>query len=545
MVKLGKFTLKLKSRQQKEQTKEAEQKVDDTEVIEREIRDRLLSLGTEYKILETYPIEDPWARVHILEHKKTGSLLYFVDEIPLTKDEEEAYNKILSILYWELEPPQPGDDPREHFEKQAKKIVAKFKVRFGSTIHPGISWGKIEYYLLRNTIGYGPINVIMKDQYIEDISCDGLGKPIYVWHQRYESIPTNIVFKKEEELDSLILKLAHKAGKHVSVAHPIVDAILPEGHRLAATYKKEVSTGGSTFTIRKFKDTPLSVIDLVRGRTLNSLLASYFWLLMEHNMTGMIMGVTGAGKTTMLNALATLLRPTIKVVTIEDTPELRLTLENWVQLVARPSYGFEKGASEITLYDLVKVSLRYRPDILVVGEVRGEEAKVLFQAIATGHGGISTIHAEDINAMVKRLMSPPMEIPEGYISLLNFALAIRRVKITNPDGTYKIARVVTDVWEVVDYNKFIQISKWDAATRKHKVDLESSMLLSKIGELTGRSIDDLLAEIDKRDMIIRWMAYEGITNYKRVGEIIGEYYRRPDKVLKEAARGLRRFEMYE
>jgi len=329
------------------------------------------------------------------------------------------------------------------------------------------------------------------------------------------------------------------------VAHPIVDAILPEGHRLAATYKKEVSTGGSTFTIRKFKDKPLSVIDLVRGRTINSLLASYFWLLMEHNMTGMIMGVTGAGKTTMLNALATLLKPTIKVVTIEDTPELRLTLENWVQLVARPSYGFERGASEITLYDLVKVSLRYRPDVLIVGEVRGEEAKVLFQAIATGHGGISTIHAEDINAMVKRLMSPPMEIPEGYISLLNFALAIRRVKITNPDGSYRIARIVTDVWEITDYDKFIQISKWDPATRKHKVDLESSKLLIKIAELTGRGIDDLLSEVDKRDMVIRWMTYEGITDYRRVGQIIGEYYRRPENVLKRAAQSLRKYELYE
>ncbi len=516
-----------------------------SEVIEREVRDRLLTLATDYKIVETYSIEDPWARVHILEHKKTGGIQYYVDEIPLSKEEQEAYNRILSILYWELEPPEPGADPREHFEAQAKKIVSKFRVRFGSSIHPGISWGKIEYYLLRNTVGYGPIDVVMKDPYIEDISCDGLGKPIYVWHQRYESIPTNIVFKEEDELDSLILKLAHKAGKHVSVAHPIVDAILPEGHRLAATYKKEVSTGGSTFTIRKFKDTPLSVIDLVRSRTLNSLLASYFWLLMEHNMTGMIMGVTGAGKTTMLNALATLLRPTIKVVTIEDTPELRLTLENWVQLVARPSYGFERGASEITLYDLVKVSLRYRPDVLIVGEVRGEEAKVLFQAIATGHGGISTIHAEDINAMVKRLMSPPMEIPEGYISLLNFALAIRRVKITNPDGTYKIARVVTDVWEIVDYNRFIQVAKWDPASRKHKVDIEASMLLSKIGELTGRNIEDLLGEIERRDTVIRWMAYQGITHYKRVGEIIGEYYRRPDKVLQEAIKGVKKFEMYE
>ncbi len=721
--------------------------------IDEEMRHRILSLRAQYKILETYPVNDPWARIHILEHRDTGELEYYVDEIPLSNEEKRVYKRVESLLFWELEPAPPDVDPREHFKEQATKILSRFRIRFGATIHPGISWRKIEYYLLRDTIGYGVIDPLMRDLNVEDISCDGVGKHVYVWHQRYESLKTNIVFKRESELDSLVLKLAHRAGKHVSVAFPIVDAILPEGHRLAATYKKEVSTSGSTFTIRKFKETPLSIIDLIRGRTLSPRLGAYFWLAMEHNMTGMIMGVTGSGKsvsgksmvlvriggrivnttiedlwdtltrherplgskgyemivwpeieirsfnlnrgivvwrrpaylirhlndkqmyrittrsgkyvdvtedhsliiydpktrrfhktkpsadlrgkhvillasgngysraakssmpvfklpetgsqslmlvnpytskdlqaeaftsytldviidvrkidcsscgyvydfevpethnfeangiivhnTTTLNALATLLRPTIKVVTIEDTPELKLTLENWVQLVARPSYGFVRGVSEITLYDLVKVSLRYRPDVLIVGEVRGEEAKVLFQAIATGHGGISTIHAEDIDSMVKRLMSPPMDIPSGYIPLIDFALAIRRVKIINPDGSYRIARVITDVWEIHDVNEYFTVARWDPVTRKHEMDLEGSMVLGKISKLTGRSMTDLIEDISRRELVLRWMAIEGLRDYREVGKVIGEYYRRPNVVTKRAIAKIKELERFD
>ncbi len=512
--------------------------------FDRIIYEKTVSLRTEYRILESYPLVDPWARALILERKSDGSQLYFVDEIPLTSEERDLYNKVLDILYWELEPPPKDKDPREHFKEQVSKIIKKFRLRFSSSIHPGISWQKIEYYINRDSIEYGPITPLMKDPAIEDISCDGVGRPIYVWHTRYESIPTNIIFDNDEELDDLVVKLAHKAGKHVSVAFPIIDAILPEGHRLAATYKREVSRDGSTFTIRKFREKPLSIINLVLGGTVSSLQAAYFWKLLEYNMTGLIMGVTGAGKTTLLNALATLLRPTIKIVTIEDTPELRLTHENWVQLYSRPSYGFEGGMGEISLYDLVRVSLRYRPDVVIVGEVRGEEAKVLFQAIATGHGGITTIHAEHIDAAVKRLTSPPMDIPKGYIPLVNFAMAIKRVRIPIDAETSRVERRVTEVWEIRDYDNYVLVSRWDPASKSHQLMLEDSILLPRIAEMTGVSLTSILEDIEAREKIIKWMAYRRMTSYQEVGRIITEYYRRPYEVLKRAEAELPRYESY-
>jgi len=841
MVRFPGFRLR-KKKEEQEAVEEGLARTDQQTVdIERRLYERLVSLRAEYRVLESYPLHDPWSRALILERKSDGSLLYYVDEIPLTEEEQEIYKKILDILYWELEPAPEGVDPREHFRQQATSIIRRFAIRFRSTIHPGISWGKIEYYIIRNTIEYDVITPLMKDPAIEDISCDGVGRPIYVWHQRYESMPTNIRITKEEELDSLVVKLAHKAGKHVSVAFPIVDAILPEGHRLAATYKKEVSKHGSTFTIRKFREKPLSIVNLIQGGTVSSLLAAYFWKILEYNMTGLIMGVTGAGKTTMLNAIATLLRPNIKIVTIEDTPELRLTHENWVQLYSRPSYGFEAGMSEITLYDLVRVSLRYRPDVLIVGETRGEEAKVLFQAIAsvswdtpvliresgtgrvmlvpigmfvdmfyvgeeeriakevlgyevlshdgyqarwepiqyvlrheadtlyritgedgalieatgnhsvftidpetleirekradqlepgdllvalqgsprrveepvlalqaigqatpatahttpgtveagsedeawnavweasirgvrasvgvegegytvrmeggerrvpaaalrrlaglsrvalpgeledalrgdlapasvaarvlelvedegrlegealelytrvhallsgdvqplrvlsvervpnryryvydisvpggesffggrvpvllhnTGHGGITTIHAEHIDAAVKRLTSPPMDIPPGYIPLVNFALAIKRVRIPTGGGTSRVVRRVTDVWEIRDYEDYIVVSRWDPATREHMVNLEDSILLPRIAELTGQDVSEILDDVYKREIVLRWMAVKDIAHYEEVASKIMEYYRRPDKLVREAKRDLERLESY-
>ena len=507
---------------------------------------QVAKFGAGFKTLETYPLEEPWARARIVQNPETGETIYVVDEIPMNREEQEIYNKIIDILYWEMEPPKEGEDPNEYFRRVAKEVVMRYRIKFSESIHPGISWEKIQYYIIRDTVGFGKIDPLMKDPYIEDISCDGVGRPVYVWHRKYESLPTNIIFTEEDELDSMVAKLAHKAGKHVSVAFPIVDAILPGGHRLAATFKREVSMAGSTFTIRKFRETPLSVVDLIRGGTINEELAAYFWLAMEFKMTGLIMGVTGAGKTTMLNALATLFRPTIKVVTVEDTPELKLTLENWVQLVSRPSYGIgPEKIGEVTLYDLIKVSLRYRPDVIIVGEVRGEEAYVLFQAIATGHGGLTTLHAEHIDAAVKRLTSPPMNIPQSYIPLMNFALVVKRVRLYNPDGTYRIARRVTEVWEVREYGDYPLIARWDASERRHFIYPEESQILKSIGDQTGKGYEWVLDEMSRRATVLRWMARKNITHYKEVARYINEYYVRPIEVYERAARELKAEEMFE
>ena len=491
---------------------------------------RLYSILPGYFVIETYPVYEPFAYINIVEDPN-GRLIYEVQEISLTPEEEKIYREIREHLVWELKPVASLDvDVAEEIKKTARRIVKEFQIRFTRT--PGLSWSKIMYYVERDVVGYGILDPVFRDRYIEDISCNGPRKPVYVWHKKYESMATNVEFSSDEELDEYLFKLAHMAGKHISVAYPVLDTILPGGHRLAATFKKEVSTSGSTFTIRKYSESPLTVVDMILFKTISPELAAYFWLAMDYKMTTLIMGVTGAGKTTTLNALATLLRPTYKIVTIEDTPELRLLHENWVQLVSRPSY-IGSGVGEVSLFHLVKLALRYRPDVIIVGEVRGEEAYVLFQAIATGHSGMTTLHAENIDAAVKRLTSPPMNIPPSYIPLVNMALVIRRVQVRDEKGRLRPARRITNVWEVRGYEDYVEIARWDPVEDVFTVDLGKSIVLKKISELSGLPREELLEEVERRKKVLEWLASKRLSDYKSVSLHVYTYYMDPQSILKK------------
>ncbi len=491
-----------------------------------------------FKPVERYSVYEPYVHIVIAQNPDTGETRYLVDELKLTRRERIVYGRVVETLQWELKPFGEVKDPYAYFTRMARRVVLKYRLRLGKL--PGISWSKIIYYVERDLLGYGPIDPMMRDPNVEDISCDGVGKPIFVWHRKYESIPTNVVFDKAEELDEFVLRLAHKAGKHLSTAWPILDAMLPGMHRLAATFSKEVTTSGSTFTIRRFREDPITIIDMIKFGTIDAGTAAYLWMAMEYKMPALIMGVTGSGKTTTLNALACLFRPTLKIVSIEDTPELRLPLDNWVQLVSRPSYslGSEK-VGEITLFDLVKVSLRYRPDIIIVGEVRGEEAYVLFQSLATGHGGVTTIHAESVDAAVKRLTSPPMNIPEGYIPLMKIGLIIKRIRLFSkeyPAG--RIARRITGVYEIRDYGRYTPVVLWDPFKDKFNKKLEDSMVLQEISETVGLTYEQLIEEIAKRTVVLRWMAWRNIREYREVAKVIQAYYASPERVFRHANKEL-------
>jgi flagellar protein FlaI len=491
---------------------------------------RLYSMNPGYTIIESYPVYEPFAYINIVEDPN-GKLYYEVQEISLTPDEERIYRDIREHLVWELKPITSLDvDVANEIRKTARRIIREFQIRFTRT--PGLSWSKIMYYVERDVIGFGIIDPIFRDRFIEDISCNGPRKPVYVWHRRYESMPSNIEFPTEEDLDEYILKLAHMAGKHISVAYPILDTILPGGHRLAATFKKEVSTSGSTFTIRKFSESPITIVDMILFKTISPDIAAYFWLAMDYKMTTLILGVTGAGKTTTLNALATLLRPTYKIVTIEDTPEVRLPHDNWVQLVSRPSY-VGSGVGEISLFHLVKMALRYRPDVIIVGEVRGEEAYVLFQAIATGHSGMTTLHAENIDAAVKRLTSPPMNIPPSYIPLVNIAMVIRRVHVRDEKGRLRPARRITNVWEIRGHEDYVEIAEWNPLEDVFTIDLNKSIVLDKISELTGLTKDHLIEEVERRKRVLEWLASKKLSDYKSVALNVYSYYLDPEGMMRK------------
>jgi len=480
-----------------------------------------------YKIIESYWIHNPLAKVNIAS--ANGNIQYVVEEAELSPREKNAYQKIVSLITKELSSPETLNiDLNAYILSEAKRLAKKYKRSLGR--FSAESWERIYYYVIRDLAGYGKLDVLMNDPNIEDISCNGLNRPIYIWHRKYESIPTNIEFTEEEEYDNFILKLAHMGDKHISSAHPMLDAMLPGRHRLAATFRHEVSTFGSSFCIRKFREDPFSIVDLIKIGTINATLAAYLWILLENKMSLMIIGGTGAGKTSMLNALISLIKPNDKIVTVEEIAELNTNHENWVQLTSRQ--GFKFGAADetsISLFDLVKLSLRYRPDYIIVGEVRGEEAYALFQAVATGHGGICTMHADSLDHAAKRLTSPPMNVSEVYVPLMNVGIYVSRVELPKKKMGLTFGRRARNIWEIIDYGEYNLISEWSPTEDTFHVNLEKSILLERIAAKKGLTKEDLLAEIKRREKVLTKVLRSGKRSQKEVTEAIIEYYNETGK----------------
>ena len=490
-----------------------------------------------FKIIDEYYVLEPHARVKIVRSRELGEgLHYYAEESVLSPEEFDAFNKVKGILSKELEPPEEEVDPKEYVMQQAEILTQKYHKSFAKFTEESRS--KIFYYIVRDLAGYGPLHVLMLDPNIEDISSNGLNIPVYVWHRKYESIPTNIQFTDQQYSNDFIVKLAHRSAKHISSAKPLLDAMLPEKHRLAATFMKEVSTKGSTFCIRKFRADPFSIIDLIKMGTLNERIAAYFWLLLENKLSFMVIGGTGAGKTSTLNALLSLVSQNDKIVTVEEVPELTPPLPNWTQLNSRQSFQFGSQTSSISLFDLVKVSLRYRPDYIIVGEVRGEEAYVLFQALATGHGGLCTMHADSLDNVVKRLTSPPMNVSPVYIPLMHSALHVQRVELPTRREGITFGRRLRTVWEIEDFEKYREVARWDPQTDLFKTKFEDSYLLNIIALRKGVNLVEILRELKIREVFLRDLVESNIRDQREVAEKIFLYSSR----RREIRRGLKSLE---
>ena len=474
--------------------------------------------------MDEYFVEEPYSTVKIVKSEELGEgLYYYAVEDPLDDYEYETYQRMIKILSKELAPPVNDEiEPAKYVFTEAERIAERYGRSLGQFTKAG--WGRIFHNVVKDLAGYGPLHVIMSDPNIEDISCNGVDVPLFIWHRRYESIPTNIQFTNEQVLNDFIVKIAHKAGKHISSAQPLLDGMLPEKHRLAATFMKEVSTKGSTFCIRKFRADPLSIVDLIQMGTLNEKIAAYFWLLLENKLSFMILGGTGAGKTSILNSTLSLMSGNDKIITVEEVPELSPPVSNWTQFNTRQSFQFSSAEAPkgITLFDLVKVCLRYRPDYIIVGEVRGEEAYTLFQALATGHGGLCTMHADSLDRAVKRLTSEPMNVAPVYIPLMNSAVHIQKVELPQKKQGLSFGRRVREIVEIEDFEKYREVMTWNPLTDTFKTKFENSVLLQKIAEIKGIKMKDILLELEMRESYLGEIVNSGVRNQRQVtSKILG------------------------
>jgi len=485
-----------------------------------------------YVEVEYYPLKPPFSYAAIIQNQETLEHLYVLDELPLTKDEREAYFRLRNILEYELQAPEGEETLAESFRRQMPLILSSHQKAFVGISPVGMR--KILYYLERDIVGYGKIDPLIYDDYVEDIGCSGVNKPIFLWHRKYENIKTNIIFHDEQELDDFIMRIVHKAGKHVSIAFPIVDVTLPEKHRLAVSFGKETTPSGTSFTIRKFRKDPFTIIDLIENETINESIAAYLWLLMENKMSVMIIGATGAGKTTALNAIACLIRPNHKIISVEEVAEINLPHENWTSSIARSGFGVE-GEGEIVLYDLIKSAVRHRPDLIIVGEIRGEEAYVLFQALATGHGGLCTLHAEDVDTAIKRLTQPPMNIPSSIIPLMNCVINVKHVRtpVFLEPGKRLSSRKFISISEIKDANTFQEVFSWNPSTDTFQENLAESYLLKKMSSSLDIPMEKLLDELEYRKRVLMHMVEHGIRDYRSVNKVLSKYYNNPQLFQKE------------
>jgi flagellar protein FlaI len=487
---------------------------------------------------EAYPIQEPYVYAAIIKDPETQKTRYEIIEPTLHEDEEERLKEIKTLLMDEIDVDLKEIETKEkaetYLQGQTKKIIKKYHIKV-----PSEAIDKLTYYVIRDFLGYGRIDPLMKDHLIEDISADGVNIPMYVWHRVYESLPTNIIFKDETELDSFIIRMAYLSGKNISVASPILDASLPDGSRIQLTYGAEVTRRGSTFTIRRFRADPLTISDLIALKTLSSEMAAYLWYIIENRSSVLVAGGVASGKTTMLNCLSMFIKPEMKIVSVEDTQELNLPHENWIPSVVRLGFGHEdKRTGTITLFDLLKAAVRQRPDYIIVGEVRGEEAYTLFQAMATGHLGMCTLHAESIEAVINRLESEPMNIPKPLIAMTNVVMVMSRTEI---DG--KPARRASATSEIAGFTPETGITTEEVFHWNQRFDAFSynghSSILERQMKKMGISEEDVRRELNRRQTVLDWMTSKGIRRYTEVAGIIREYYANPDRIFQKARVGLK------
>jgi flagellar protein FlaI len=481
---------------------------------------------------EVYPIQEPYVFAAVVRDPLTQKMRYEVIEPTLLKDEEEALKEIKSILMDEVDVSlrdiETREKAEEYLKKKVKEIIKNYHVKVAKE-----AVSKLLYYIQRDFIGYGKIDPLMRDHLIEDISADGVGIPIYVWHREYESLPTNIIYETEKELNSFIIRLAYLAGRQISLASPMLDATLPDGSRVQLTYGSEITRRGSTFTIRRFRVDPLTISDLIMFNTLSSEMAAYFWYVIENRASILVAGGVAAGKTTTLNCLSMFIKPELKIVSVEDTAELNLPHENWIPSVVRAG-AYEKGAGSITLFDLLRAAVRQRPDFIIVGEVRGKEAYTLFQAMATGHLGLGTIHAESAEAVLQRLESKPMNIPRQMLTMIDYIVVQSRVEIG--DRPARRVRTVTEVVGLDPKTKEIETNEvygWDAKTDTFYCS-GRSFILEKIREKKGVDKEEVQKELYQRKIVLEWMVKNNIRRYTEVANVIREYYADPIRVFRKA-----------
>jgi flagellar protein FlaI len=476
-----------------------------------------------YEEVDRYWVNAPYAFVYIGFDAANDEHRYHVVEPRLDDFEQDLletlYDDIRDALIYDAV--YDPDDPEAVLKQQMKQLLEEY----GVDVDPNAFY-RLFYYLYRAFEEFEKLDPLMKDPYIEDISCDGYGVPLFVYHSEYTDIETNVSYE-QEELDGFVVRLAQQSGRHISIGDPVTETTLPDGSRAELALGEEVTPRGSAFTIRKYSEDPFTPARLVDLNTFDLDQMAYLWLAIESNKSLLFAGGTASGKTTSMNAVSMFIPPRSKVLTIEDTRELSLYHENWLSSVTRESIG---EGEDITMYDLLRSALRHRPEYIVVGEVRGDEAMTLFQAMNTGHTTYSTMHADSVQTVINRLENEPINVPRAMIQSLD----ILCVQTLTHVGNQRVRRnrVIAEIEGIdqrtgdLDYSTAFE---WDAGD--DSFEQRDSVVLDEIREERGWSRSELLRELRNRKRVLQYLTEQNVEDYRKFTALINEYYAQPERVV--------------
>ena len=468
---------------------------------------------------------DAKARMRDLEAKLLD-LGRKIKKIDVDGNKEEQYLELMDQVLCEA-----GAGEQKKTSSGKKSSLASLLGSEAATSKLSVSRTEMEalrYLFIRDKVGLGILDPLIVDPYIEDISCSGTGN-VFVEHKIFKSLKSTVVFSSFDELDTFVLWLSERVKKPVTFKSPIVDASLPDGSRINIVFGSEVSKRGSNFSIRKFNEVPLSIFEILESGSLNYEILAYLSLVIGNGMNVFVSGETASGKTTLLNAVTTFIPPMAKIITIEDTPELQVPHKNWLREVVQTNKT-EGDAAGVTIFDLLKAALRQRPDEIMVGEIRGREGNVAFQAMQTGHSVMATFHAASVEKLIQRITGDPILVPKNYVDNLNVVILTSQVKL--PSG--RLGRRLTGISEIVGYDSssgsfsFIDSFKWNQETDVFEFTgyMTSYILENKIAPKLGLPAHQkqrIYAEMQRRAKILEKLHREKkVTGFYEVLDVLNK-----------------------
>lgn len=484
------------------------------------------------KIDVRYMVIAPYVSIHVYYDEKSGEVIYEVEEPVLNDGQKKDLDRIEQAMREVVNVNMIGGNNTEeglinYIDKTARLIISELGMNIEEEVYKSMF-----YYLYRDFVGLNEIEPMMRDFFIEDVECNGKGENMYIVHRNFRNIKTNVKFDDLDRLSSFVEKLAQKCGRYISYANPILDGSLPDGSRVNATYTQDITSKGPTFTIRKFTKVPWTPTQLISFHELSPEMLAYFWLALQYQSNLMIVGGTGSGKTTLLNALAFFIPQENRVVSIEDTRELNLNRENWLPSVVRSGVAGQGQQGEIDMFSLLRASFRQNPDYVIVGEVRGKEASVLFQGMSSGHASISTMHGDSVDSIIRRLETPPISLSPMLVNGLDM-MAIVTHAIVNGQEARRLREVVEIVQVQQNGGAVTNIPfRWNPADDKFYAS-SNSKVFDKISQKYGIPREKLVAEFQTRTRLFHVLFEKKIFGYEELQRIVNDYAKNPQAVLQK------------